>query len=632
MAKTALIPVWLNDAWLVALSGLFLLAASVNAFAAFWAAIVFGFVFPGFALLKQLRVDVPAPLFWALAVLASVLLSSHAVYWASLAFGYSSFSMLVAFGVLSLLAYRLDLAWVKPDWDAVAASAGFFVLMFAFFSATLWVPSANGVVVGAWNYSDYFAHLPIIESIHHGNFPPQTPFFAGAPLTYHFFVDFHSAFVSSFSGVDVHGLVRFENALYAAVLLLAAFSLASAFLPKKAAWLAVALFLFGGGFGYVHFFADAAADPGAALDLIQQTPYDNDWKFFQVPSLLGGYLSVQRPQMIGFAVLAAVLALVLSSPRRKAHLFLAGLLVGLLAPFQYFAFGAALMLLGVLFLFEFKKGVSAFGRWLWFLPGVLLSVPFVWGALSVGREAGLLRLTPGWLAPADPVGFVVFYAGNLGVPFLLALGALSVTRIQGKWLLGAWVGVLFGLVNLVTLSGTQWDMAKFLAYLTLPGAVLAASFLAEQKKAVVVAAVLLSVLSPALFLGWAFQSRYVGLSNAELDAGSWIEANTPELSVFAAYPVHNSPIDSVAGRLRLTGYSGWMNNYGLPYQEREAALQVIYCGSASESVAAAKTFGVSFVYVGSSEAAKYGCTHPFDGDGSFLKRYDAGGIRVFEVL
>ncbi|MBI4361368.1 hypothetical protein HY572_06380 [Candidatus Micrarchaeota archaeon] len=628
MAASFVVPKRLFAAWPVAFLWLFLLSASVHSGLALAAALLFGFLFPGFALLKRLRVEVSGALFWALALLSSVLLSTYAVYLASLALGYSSSSVLLAFGVLSFLAYGLDASLPKISLDALAATAGFFALLFAFFSATLWVPSAQGVLVGAWNYSDLFAHLPIIESINHGNFPPQTPFFAGAPLTYHFFADFHTALVSAFSGVDVHGLIRFENALYGALVLLAAFSLASAFLPRKVAWLAVLLFLFGGGFGYLHFFADFAENP--TLDLIRETPYDNDWQFFQVPSLLGGYLSVQRPQMVGIAVLAAVLALMLVVPRRREHVFLAGLLVGMLAPFQYFAFGAALMLLGVLFLFESRNDVRTFGLWLWFLPGLLFSVPFVWNALSVGGQAGLMRFTPGWLAPLDPVGFVVFYAGNLGLPFLLACAALVWTKLEGKALLGAWVAALFLLVNAVSLSGTQWDMAKFLAYLTLPGAVLAASFLAEQKKAVVFVVVLFSVLSPVLFLGWAFQSQYTGLTSAELEAGAWMKENVPELAVVAAYPVHNSPVDSVAGRLRLTGYSGWMNNYGLPYAERESALQAVYCGSEAESVAAAKKWGVSFVYVGPSETAKYACPHPFGG-ASYALRFDSGRIRVFEV-
>lgn len=621
---------WLfRDFWLVGALWAVLWLASVHFAFSFFVAVFFGFLFPGFALLKHLRVQVSGALFWALVVLFSVLVSTHAVYWTSLVLGYSVFSMWVAFGFLSLLAYRLDVSVPRVSLDVGAAAGGFFVLLFALFSVTLWVPGANGVIVGGWNYSDLFAHLPIIESVNHGNFPPQTPFFAGEPLTYHFFADFHTAWVAKLSGFDVFYWIRFENALYGALVLVSAFCLASLFLKKKAAWLAVVLFLFGGSFAYVNFFSDFSGNP--SLDWIRQKAYDNDWKFFQVPSLLGGYLVVQRPQMVGIAVLAAVLALLVSEPKRREHVFLAGLGVGLLAPFQYFAFGAALVLVGVLFLFEFFKDFRVLKQWLWFGPGFLLSVPFLFGALSVGREAGLLRFTPGWLAPSDLLGFLVFYPANLGLPFLLALAALFWKKLEGKWLLGAWMAVLFLLVNVVTLSGTQWDMAKFLAYLTLPAAILAASFLAEQRKALVVVAVFFSVLSPVLLLGWAFQSTYVGLTSAELDAGAWMLENVPELSVVAAYPVHNSPIDSVAGRLRLTGYAGWMHNFGLPFAKREAALETMYCGDADASVAAAKAWGVSFVYVGPTETAKYACAHPFGGRG-FSLRFDSRGIRIFEVL
>jgi len=558
-----------------------------------------------------------------------VLVSTHAVYFASLAGGYSVSSMLAAFFVLSLLGYRLDVSLPRMPADVLVAAAAFFSLMFALFSATLWVPTDQGLIVGGWNYSDLFAHLPIIQSINHGNFPPQTPFFAGKPLTYHFFVDFHTAWVTRLSGVDVFSWIRFENALYDALALLSAFSLASLFLKKKAAGLAVILFLFGGSFAYVHFFGDFAGNP--TLDLVREKPYDNDWGFFQVPSLLGGYLVVQRPQMVGVAVLAAVLALLASDPKKRGHLFLAGLCAGLLAPFQYFAFGGTLLLAGAWVAFEAAKDLKKVRRLVWFLPGLLFSVPFVAAALSVGREAGLVRLTFGWLAPSDLFGFVVFYAANLGLPFLLAVVALWRSKLEGKWLLGAWMAVLFLLVNAFTLSGTQWDMTKFLAYLTLPASILAASFLAEQKKAVVALAIFFSVLSPVLLLGWTFQSTYVGLTSAEMDVGGWMLENVPELAVVAAYPVHNSPIDAVAGRLRLTGYASWMHNYGLPFAEREAALRTMYCGSSSESLSAAKKAGVSFVYVGPTETSKYDCPYPFDGTG-FSKRFHSGGIRIYEVL
>lgn len=580
----------------------------------------YGFLFPGFAILKHLRIKAEGFLFLALAVLLSVLVSTHVVYLVSLVLGYSVLSILVAFALLSVLAYRLE--WNLPEMELkpLAAGFGFFVLMLLLFATTLWVPSPQGVIVGGWNWSDLFAHLPIITSVNEGNFPPQTPFFAGEPLNYHWFVDFHTAFLGKlgFNPIDV---IRFENSLYNALLLLVAFAFASRFLKSRAAWLAVVLFLFGGSFAYVNFFTDFAQNP--TLDLIKENAYDNNWKEFQIPSLMGGYLVVQRAQMIGFPVLVAVLLLLWDGWRRKENLFLAGLMTSLLVPFQYFAFGATLGLAGLLFAYRTWEERKINFSFAYYVAPLVLAVPFILSALDIGQKAGLLQFTPGWLAPKEPLGFVFFYLANFGLVFIMALLAFKEKKILWTWMLA-----LFMVPNLITLSGTQWDMTKFFAYMTLPASVLAAAWLSKQNNAIKTIGVSLSILTPLLFLAWMFQSTWIGLGAEELQAGEWIKNNTAQLSVFAAYPSYNSPIDSVGGRFRLTGYSSWMGNYGLNYQEREKALEKIYCGSAGESRTEIGRYNVSYVYSGENEKAKYPCAYPFE---HMKKEYENGKVTIYGV-
>lgn len=606
------------------------LLSALHPTAGLFAGMVFGFFQPGFSLLKRLKVETEGHFFIALSVLLSVLLSTHAVYWVSRLMGYTPWSIALSFGILALLSYRADSGFPKTDWKPLAAAFGFFVVMFALFSNTLWVPTEQGVIVGGWNWSDLFAHLPIIQSVNQGNFPPQTPFFAGEPLNYHWFADFHTAFLAKVSGTEPIPWIRFENALYNALLVLCTFAFASRFLSSKAAWMAVVLFLLGGSFAYVNFFQDFAENP--SFELIQQKPYDNDWKGFQVPSLLGGYLIVQRPQMIGIPVLIAALVLLLDGRHRKRNALCAGLLVGLLTPFQYFAFAAALMLCGLLFLYDIWKSrkipLQTIG--LFFLP-LLFAVPFVLSALGVGKSAGFLKFTPLWLAPKDPAGFVLFYVMNFGLVALLAMAALGLTKIRDKALLALFALALFLVPNVLTLSGTQWDMTKFFAYMTLPLSVLAAAFLSGKPKVLQGLAVFLCILTPVLLFAWTFQSTWIGLTNAELSAGNWIEKNVPQKAVFAAAPVHNTPIDAVAGRFRLTGYPSWMGNYGLDFGPRENALNRAYCGTPAESLSVLRTWNVSYAYVGPNEKAKYACAYPFGNDGAFGKVYDVQEIQIFRV-
>ena len=56
------------------------------------------------------------------------------------------------------------------------------------------------VSAGGSNWSDLGVHLSIAQSLNAGNFPPQVPYFAGAPLVYHWFADFHAAIAARAAG------------------------------------------------------------------------------------------------------------------------------------------------------------------------------------------------------------------------------------------------------------------------------------------------------------------------------------------------------------------------------------------------------------------------------------------------
>ena len=51
-----------------------------------------------------------------------------------------------------------------------------------------------GVTSGGANWRDLGVHLSIAQTLNSGgNFPPDVPYFAGEPLVYHWFADFHAA-------------------------------------------------------------------------------------------------------------------------------------------------------------------------------------------------------------------------------------------------------------------------------------------------------------------------------------------------------------------------------------------------------------------------------------------------------
>src|SRR4029079_17086107 len=113
--------------------------------------------------------------------------------------------------------------YAAPAW-IVATAAGLAVLVVLFSNG--WHETPNGWVAGGWNWSDLLVHVSIGSSIAAGNFPPEVPYCAGVPLTYHWFADFDGAITSTVAGVDLIAVYFATSALFAAVLALVVWALA----------------------------------------------------------------------------------------------------------------------------------------------------------------------------------------------------------------------------------------------------------------------------------------------------------------------------------------------------------------------------------------------------------------------
>ena len=70
-------------------------------------------------------------------------------------------------------------------------------------------------------------HLGIIESLNQGNFPPQMPYYSGVRMTYHYFVDFHTAIIEKMADTFNPGLLVYLNSFFAGLFALAVYVLAN---------------------------------------------------------------------------------------------------------------------------------------------------------------------------------------------------------------------------------------------------------------------------------------------------------------------------------------------------------------------------------------------------------------------
>ncbi len=592
------------------------------------------FVVPGWGIITVARPRISAAGRLGLTIVLSVAISAHLVYWLSLASGgYRRETIFFAAVLLALpvplAAWRWGAAGLitqgatavralrrDPFAFGLAGVAAAFVGLVL--DSGLWKATPGGISAGGSNWSDLGVHLSISQSVNAGNFPPQVPYFAGEPLVYHWFADFHAAIAAR--AADIFSVPSFvvSSAILAGALALLVHGLARALLrgrgARRAAALAVVLVVIGGGLGWIRLIADVAAGLGDPISLVTHNSYDNawltEWPYFRIPSVMGTGLLVHRATTAGLPMLVgAVLLLVTALPSARARasgardrpglIALAGLLGALLAPFHFFFFPA---FLGLALAWVVSGGRlidrAAPRNAALLLAPYLLALPFAVAPLFQAGSSGDLKLVLGWESAqfADgPAAVAFFYITNLGVPFLLALAALLVPGVPRRAFLAGWVLLLFAVPNLVQLSIVPFDMNKYFQAMWIAVALLAAWLIRRWPAPAIAAVLLLSVPSPLLVSAWTALSRDVVLGWSEAEAWRWITENTPEEAVFVTNGWLNSPTDA-AGRLRVLTYTVYVANLGYSPDLRAAQVDEIYCsGDADRAADLSQQLGATYL-------------------------------------
>ena len=629
-------------------------------------------VVPGWAIVGALRPRVDASGRIGLAVIASVVVSTHLVYWISrLAGGYGRGTVFAALAILAagsvvLLARqhggRLRLAPPRAVWPAVAVAAVAMAVVGATLGRGLWRVTESGVTSGGSNWSDLGVHLSIAQSLNAGgNFPPEVPYYAGEPLVYHWFADFGAAILArAADGFSIPAMVVQSTVLTGALVLLT-WSLARRLVrdrhARRVATIAATLAVLAGGLGWIRLVGDLTVDPAAAnapqhagdlVELVKANSYDNqwltDWPYFSIPSVLSTGLLAHRATTAGLPILvAAVLLLVAGLPtaRQRAAgwrdrpelIVAAGALGALLAPFHFFFFP----LVPLIALAWVVAGGRLFGpdaprNALAFLAPYVAAIPFVIAPALQSGGSGALRLVAAWPSarPEDgPLALLFFYATNLGVPFALALAALLMARLPRRGFLAAWIIGLFAIPNVVIASHIDFDMNKVFQAMWIGVAIAAAWLVRRWPLPAIGLVLLLSVPSPLLVAAWTATSDYQVLDRRQLDAAAWIADNTPPDAVFVTDGWLQSPTD-VAGRRRLTTFAPYIANLGYRPDERISHVTTIYCGGDPElSADLARRYGATYVL----EGMPGGCGAPVDFGSSdrFELVYDAGP-RIWKLV
>jgi hypothetical protein len=607
---------------------LLLIAASfASGYIALVTALVFTFTVPGLITYRFFKLKTHE--IWAFVPIFSVLVSVELVYYLSLVVGYSSQTILLSFLVLTaiytVIIYKfgeplrpqmfLKLKQIKKT--SILLFAAIFVIAMAVLAKSVWSSSEYGIILTGSNWQDTPLHYEIIESINQGNFPPQMPNFAGTPMTYHYFTDFHTAIVENVFGY-LPQLLPFLNAVFILIFGLAIYALAR---PngRRAALIATVLAIFGWGLSYIGLFN--ALFTGT---FNQTTNYAYQYgQTFGLPPIFDNLLQ-QRPMLMALPVFAFVLAL-LRDMTSKSRLLLAGVLVGLLFEFHNVGFLCCFIAFAVAVLFNLKN--FKLTNCLYFLLPTALALPFIFN----GGPSESISLSTAWIsnfAQNPPL----YYLLNLGIPFVIAI--VSFIK-SGNELLKGTMLLLVLLPNIFLITPNPWDMYKFFIFAWIPIAVLAGLMLSKPRKIVAITLVLLSVLTSVSVVMYNFETNWTGATWPEYELGLWVRSNTPQNSVFLTYYSIQCPPAFIGGRLTVSSYINWPYGWGIPLSQiyqRQTDIDNAFTGNATVLQQVVTKYNVSYIYVGNDEVSHYsGCIERFNAISWLKPVYTNQNLEIYKV-
>lgn len=603
-----------------------MLVSFASNYVAVFTALVFTFLVPGsigrrFFRLKNHEV-------WAFVPIFSILVSVQLVYYLSLAVGYSRQTVLITCLILTAVYGFVAFKKGEPIQPAMLAKlrqikktnlalfAVIFLLSLVLLGVSVWRGNQYGYIVTGSNWQDTPFHFEIIESINQGNFPPQTPNYIGIPLSYHYFVDFHTAIVEKMWGY-LPTLLPVLNAVFILIFGLAVYALARPY-GRRVAVVATVIGVFGWGLSYVGLFS--------AFFSGTFSPYQNYiYQFgqtFGLPSMFDNLLQ-QRPLLMGLPVFALVLAL-LRDMNDKNRLILAGLMTGLVYEFHNVAFFCCYIAFVTCLLLNIKSLKLSY---IYFAIPSVFALPFIlFNGASFSASISFDFLSTYVKNP------LIYYPLNLGVP--LALAIISFFK-RGNVYLKITLAILFLIPNFLLLTPWSWDMYKFFMFAWVPIAILSGIMLAKTRRVLAITLVLLSIITTSSVIIYNVGTDYPGVSYNEYNLGLWVRNNTPQNAVFLTYYGIHEPPTMVAGRLRVSSYVYWPYGHGVPLDQinqREHQIDLAYTGTAADLASAVREYNVSYVYVGNEELSNYpACNTHFESIDWLTTVYSIENLRIYQV-
>ena len=588
-------------------------------------------------------------------------LCAHALRFSLMAHYAAAVLLAALVGVCYLLRERSDCAPMQEeDWRFLRAMA-LLVLPLTVLSAYLQhthmvQPMADGSYwCGQSTYGDLCMHMAFAASMRDMAFPPTYSLLYGTALSYPYLIDSLSTTMLLF-GMDMHMALVFPGTVMMALTYVGYMILAREILGgrNKAILAAALLFFLNGGLGFIYDFDLMGRDGFAKISEIftgyYKTPANQPDVNLRWSNVIADLLVPQRALMGGWAMGIPALYLLISSVRARSMrqtvaLALWASCLPLVHTHTFLALGlfsGGLILGRLIMQREKRKGI--FARAGVYLGIVLvLAMPQLLGnAIRQTVDGGVIKIQFNWVNNNGGMrlidGYLWFWLKNVGLPFLLILGACFNARRRGQLDVLCGMAAIFIVADWVLFQRNPYDNNKLFYIWYMFGAILAADYgsvimqrLAGLGGRNVLCALFMiaSVLSGSLSLAREAISGYQLFSANAVAAGAWIDENTDRDAVFLTGQQHINPVVSLAGRQILCGSDLYVYFHGLSYSQQSRDCERFYEAPMDNEDVIAR-YGVDYIYVSDYERADFAVDYDALDDMYDLV-YENPDVRIYQV-
>lgn len=503
------------------------------------------------------------------------------------------------------------------------------LILVALFHTHIILNHGGDLYTGDSTYGDLPFHLSTISNIAYAQrFPPDNPFYANTKLVYPYLINFFSA-ILVYEGWSLRNSIIIPSLLLSISLISLIYGFTFGILKDKIkSALTVVLYFLNGGLGFYFFLKDYSFNLSAILYSLSNPQflkeYSHMWEQnIQWVNFLSRIVVPERSLLFGIPAGIIILRLLFFRKEKRSlfDLILVALLLSLMPLLHTHTFLTMLIILPILSLWQLKQSKAKdlkdflIVAFLTVLFSSLQLLPFI----SHLQESGhFMILHLGWMQKSNE-SFWEFWFKNTYLMIPLSLLTLFISRVVNMQIriLQICSLTLFVLMNLILFSPYDWDNVKFLYWIWLFLVTGVSSLFVEIFKrkniflnTLIIITVFTMISSASLSLLREINVRYILFSKEAVNLGEKVRLTIPNGSIFLTYKIHNSPVNNLAGRSILMGYSGLLWVHGINYQERDKDINDIYNGS-NRSKQLLQKYGVDYAVVESYDPKGMFINRPF---------------------